>query len=216
MHENQHRPFEFEFDGTVGIIKNATTNSNGSYDTISVREISTGVWYLKPTGVWYQAKIDVPQNYVGNSSDGELEVLSSAMGRHETIPDYDRTQRIRNLIGIAIGISALVFPYVLIAIFSHGFETGTLSTPLQRGFMMSWLVVGQVFGAISGWMGHADSTEGNIFWGFEWSDLVVDRRAFMENFCFPVLPLLAVITPAVGGFVVVGLMIKQFGSCVLV
>lgn len=144
-------------------------------------------------------------------------MLTSAMGRHETIPDYDRNQRIRNLIGIAIGILALVLPYVLIAIFSHGFETGTLSTPLQRGFMMSWLVVGQVFGAISGWMGHADSTTGNIFWSSEWRDLVVaDFRVFVESFCFTVLPLLAVITPAVGGFVVVGLMIKQFGSCVLV
>jgi hypothetical protein len=30
------------------------------------------------------------------------------------------------------------------------------------------------------------------------------------------IAILVVITPAIGGFVVVGLMIKQFGSCVLV
>lgn len=74
MHDDQHGPYEFEFDGTVGIIKNATTNSNGSYDTISVREIfanPTDMGYQNPTAATlrgtaaqYQAKIHVPQNYV--------------------------------------------------------------------------------------------------------------------------------------------------------
>jgi hypothetical protein len=120
-------------------------------------------------------------------------------------------------VAIAIGISALVTPYVLIAIFSNGFEAGTMSTPLQRGFVMSWLVVGQVFGALSALRGHEDSSAGNIFWDIDdWSDIVKNWGNFVLFLFSVLLPLLAGITPALGGFVVVGLMIKQFGSCVVV
>ena len=192
-----------QFDGIVGTIvpENARTDNSGFYDTISARDI------LRKQGKC-QGMVQIPEDYVEDQSDGELEVLVlGSFGRHETTPTFDRTQKIRNLVAIAIGIAALVIPYVLIAIFSHGFETGTESTTLQRGFVMSWLVVGQVFGAISGWLGHSDSTAGNLFYNYQ----LRDREGY-----FSLLLLVAVITPAVGGFVVVGLMIKQFGSCVLV
>jgi hypothetical protein len=192
-----------QFDGIVGTIvpENARTDNSGFYDTISARDI------LRKQGKC-QGMVQIPEDYVEDQSDGELEVLVlGSFGRHETTPTFDRTQKIRNLVAIAIGIAALVIPYVLIAIFSHGFETGTESTTLQRGFVMSWLVVGQVFGAISGWLGHSDSTVGNIFYDYE--------LGTKEGY-FSLLLLVAVIAPAVGGFVVVGLMIKQFGSCVLV
>jgi uncharacterized membrane protein len=87
-------------------------------------------------------------------------------GRHEIIPTHEKTQRIRNYIAIAIGIVAVITPYVLIAILSHGYQTGNLSTPLQRGFVMSWLVVGQVCGAFYGLMGHWDSNNSTAFGAF--------------------------------------------------
>jgi hypothetical protein len=191
------------FDGTVGTIVPANAaNGNGSFhSTISVRHI-TATSDLQQ----YKAKIRMPEGYVGHRSDGKLEVAIPEFGRHETIPTYARTQRIRNLVAIAIGIAALVTPYILIAIFSQGFQTGTLSTPLQRGFVMSWMLVGQVFGALSGWFGREDSTTGNLFYGYLQSKELFGR----------LFPVLAVIIPSVGGFVVVGQMIKQFGSCVLV
>ena len=191
-----------QYDGTVGTIvpKNARTDNSGFYATISARNIQ------RKEGKW-QGMVQIPEDYVEDQSDGELEVLVSTFGRHETTPTFDRTQRIRNGVVIAIGIASLVTPYVLIAIFSHGFETGTESTPLPRYFVLCWLMTGQVVGAIWGSAGHKDSKAGNIF--FE--NKLGTKRGYFSLLC-----LVVVITPAVGGFVVVGLMIKQFGSCVLV
>jgi len=213
MHELQQEQYG-DFDGTVGTIvpQNVNSKDNGFHHLLSVRPIL--VTEVRPG--YRQAYVQIPEGYV-EDSDGPLEVEFSRFGRHETVPTFDRTQRIRNLVALAIGISALVTPYVLIAIFSNGFEAGTMSTPLQRGFVMSWLVVGQVFGALSALRGHDDSSAGNIFCDIDdWSDIVRNWGEFKSFLFFGFLPLLAGITPALGGFVVVGLMIKQFGSCVVV
>jgi hypothetical protein len=81
---------------------------------------------------------------------------------------------------------------------------------------MSWLVVGQVFGALSALWGHKDSSAGAILFSVGGSYIVKSWVSFMSFWFLVLIPLLAVITPALGGFVVVGLMIKQFGSCVVV
>jgi hypothetical protein len=144
--------------------------------------------------------IHLPEDYV-EDSEGNLEVDISVFGRHEIIPTFQKAQRIRNLIGIAIGILALIAPYVLIYVFS-GFQRGTVSTPLQRGFVMSWLLAGQVFGAFMGWGGQENSA--------------VSFHKLNRLTLISIIVCLVIFTPAIGGFVVVGLMIKQFGSCVLV
>lgn len=193
---------KIEFDGTVGtIVPKADTSENGRYDTLLFR----GAHWKR--GCCY-GDVQIPQEYVGNSN-GELRVEYSRWGRHRTIPSFEKSQRIRNYIAIAIGILAIVTPYVLISILSNGFQTGSISTPLQRGFVMSWLVFGQLFGAWFGFMGHDDSTEGSPFSTWDANHINIYGGIL-------ILILLAVVTPAVGGFVVVGLMIKQFGSCVLV
>jgi hypothetical protein len=188
MHELQCGPRKSEFEGTVGTIVPKKAN-DGFHEAIWAREIPAGTHDKE-----YVPKIQVPENYVGRG--GRFEVPTSEIGPHETIPTFDRTQRISNLVAIAIGMSALVIPYVLIAIFSHSFETGTLSTPLQRGFVMSWLVVGQVIGAFWGWLGHDDSTYGNVFSNFHWSEL--QESGGLVAFFFVVAGLLAVITPFLG------------------
>jgi hypothetical protein len=207
MHQMQHGPDKSEFDGTVGTLvpKNVPSDSGFPY-TILAREITSIGDEV------YQAKVQIPKDYIGDS-DGDLQVEVSPFGRHEYIPTFDKIRRLRNLVAIAIGISALVIPYALIAILSNGFEKGTLSTPIQRGFVMSWLVIGQVFGALSGWLGYANSTTGNIFSNFKWSGVRREFSSFLAVFIVVCLPLLLVITPGLGGFVVVGFMIRQFGSC---
>ena len=76
--------------------------------------------------------------------------------------------------------------------------------------------LGQIL-TLSAFRGHYDSSAGNIFCDIDdWSDIVRNWGEFKSFLFFGFLPLLAGITPALGGFVVVGLMIKQFGSCVVV
>ena len=78
---------------------------------------------------------------------------------------------------------------------------------------MAWLVLGQVLGTLAGLYAHKDSTKGNIFYNkvIEYAD-----RGDCLYFTIVWIVLLVAVTPALGGFVVVGLMIKEFGSCVLV
>lgn len=60
--------------------------------------------------------IRIPGGYLGDT-DEALEVQISAFGRHETTPG-EETQMIRNVGATALGILALVIPYVLIAVFT--------------------------------------------------------------------------------------------------
>lgn len=71
-----------------------------------------------------------------------------------------------------------------------GFHAGR-STTAQRGWTMSWLVLGIVYGQ---WNGVIGGQYGDI--------------GAMS------LALLAGIVPAIGGFVVVGQMLKSYGSCI--
>jgi len=177
------------FEGVVGTIVPRSSETNDFYGTLAIR---------------HESSVQIPEGYV-DESDEELRVEASDIGRHETIPNYAKTQKIQNIAAIAIGLAALATPYILISVFSDGFKSGDISTPVERGFVMSWLVVGQVFGALVGLFGYGDSTEGNLF-----------LRAYtIWDYLGPALLVVLVITPAVGGFVVVGLMIKQFGSCVI-
>jgi hypothetical protein len=159
----------------------------------------------------------LPEDYVGNSEDeffGSSEFLRvqfSLFGRHETIPTFAKTQRIRTYIAVGIGVLALITLQTLIAVLSNGYQAGTLTTPVQRGFVVSWFVVGQVLGLVFGLAGYEDSVGATVFGAFEEIEDISAAGVFVFIvFC------LAAITPAVGGFVVVGQMIQQFGSCILI
>jgi hypothetical protein len=82
-----------------------------------------------------------------------------------------------------------------------GFQPGN-STQTERGFTMSWLVIGMIYG---------------MYFGFVPVPRLSRRQGFdsegpVELFAF--ISILAV--PAVGGMVVVGRMIRDFGVCTLV
>lgn len=81
-----------------------------------------------------------------------------------------------------------------------GFHHGK-STSMQRGWTMSWLVVGIVSGIMAGqYYGRAAREEYNVE-GNYW------RLVFV--FCIAWIP-------ALGGLVIVGMMLKEYGSCILV
>jgi len=206
-----------KFDGVVGTIVPDEPSDHGFYYQLQFRQLNP-----HEADAWIQ----IPDGYVAKGT-GDLEVEVSRVGRHETIPDYAETQKVRNRVAIGIGVVALVTPYILIAIFTNGFKTGSISTPVQRGFVISWLVVGQVFGAFSGFLGHQDSTRGNVLYNkVNTKEYVIVSSSNpagtpMDNVSWLYITivwmiLLAAITPGLGGFIVVGLMIKQFGSCVLI
>jgi hypothetical protein len=189
------------FDGTIGTVapKSSISSDGGVYTTVRIRTP------IVPSCSPGRCDIQIPDEYV-EDSEGRLEVEISAFGRHEIIAGFQKQQKIRNAIGVAIGTVALITPYVLIAIFS-GFHAGSLSTPLQRGFVMLWLVGGQVFGALVGLSGQGHGTKNAMPIVRSWPWYMRVSSVVLH---------LAFVTPAVGGFVVVGLMIKQFGSCELV
>ena len=176
-------PSETQFDGIIGtVVPRKAPSDSGYYDSIPAR-LPDSVMEAS-----MNASIQVPTAYLG-ASEEPFEVEISVFGRHETIPTFQKSQQIRNVMAIGIGILALVLPYILIGIFT-GFQKGAISTPLQRGFVRSWLVVGQVCGAYVGLLGHEDGTE-----GFDPTDL--NPAEFIGTILF----ILLLFSPAVGGFV---------------
>lgn len=85
------------------------------------------------------------------------------------------------------------------------FQVGSSSSS-QRGWMLSWLVVGS---ACSLWMAFiAKSTKGMTYY---WRPLSLRDKAVAVAFlCITTLPLWV---PAIGGMVTVGLMIQEYGIC---
>jgi len=104
---------------------------------------------------------------------------------------------------IASPILALVLPHLLI-VFLTGFKKRE-STAVERGFMMSWLVMSQVCGEYSI---KIISTHPTFFIAFP----QMSRRAVL--LLFLVVPVL--LASPIGGFVVVAKMLREFGSCSLI
>jgi hypothetical protein len=86
-----------------------------------------------------------------------------------------------------------VIPYVVIGGLTRFHKGG--STNAQRAWAMTWLVFDTLFGY---WLG---------FPLIEW----LNSDIFQEVFAF--VGLLVLVTPALGGFILVGQMIKHYGNC---
>ena len=93
-----------------------------------------------------------------------------------------------------INLILMILPYVFIFLLT-GFRKGD-STEAQRGWMMSWLVFNQVFSLC----------------GFLFSINHIDIGGPMQAaLCIMIILLYSI--PAIGGFVVVGRMLLEFGTC---
>lgn len=90
------------------------------------------------------------------------------------------------------------------------FQTGTQSTAMQRGFIMSWAVLGNLFGVLSGVI---------YCWAFLLvAELHKDRRLILWPwvlflFVGCVFSVLVTFVPSLGGMVIVGQMISEYGDC---
>ncbi|KDQ51954.1 hypothetical protein JAAARDRAFT_40575 [Jaapia argillacea MUCL 33604] len=127
------------------------------------------------------------------------------------VDDLSNTRRWTILGSLLLAILAsLVVPYIVIFIFS-GFKPGK-STFAQRAWMMAWTSSSQLslvsFGIITMAFPHFSLST--------WREAVYssdDDRTFVLGLVIPSLFLLPI--PAIGGFITVGQMLKEFGTCSL-
>ncbi|KDQ51985.1 hypothetical protein JAAARDRAFT_492659 [Jaapia argillacea MUCL 33604] len=119
----------------------------------------------------------------------------------------------RSLMGVLLitVLALFILPYIVIFAFS-GFEVGR-STVAQRAWMMSWASSGQLsllsFGLVTLYFPHFSPTA--------WKEAITTNsylgRAALLSLILPSVFLLPI--PAIGGFITVGKMLKEFGTCSL-
>jgi hypothetical protein len=151
---------------------------------------------------------------LGNCVDGEGEALKITVPSGE-YPSRQPTkmERFWNVMFYVLWVLVIVAPYVIIAGLTK-FNPGK-STASQRGWMMSWLVVGQFAGGLRAAFLSTDSFESKRW---ETSFVRVFRRGSTGKkvrrigmiFLFVLFA-----PPAFGGFVTVGVMLKEFGTCIV-
>jgi hypothetical protein len=101
----------------------------------------------------------------------------------------------RRIYAVAIGVIALVSPYVIIGAWTRFREES--STSIQRGFTMAWLVYGQILGFLVGSNATCQGDEGCPAIGST------------------VILVIIFGVPAIGGLIVVGQMVHASGSCMV-
>ena len=125
------------------------------------------------------------------SEEGATTITVPSLGRCVT---YEfRSERWSTIFGWTLLVMTVLGPYIIIAALTK--FKAQKSTSVQRGFMMSWLVVGQVGGFICGAVMFDDQT-----WRQRCRTFIISTITFGA--------------PSIGGFVVAALMMKEFGYCV--
>ena len=118
----------------------------------------------------------------------------SALTNQEKVPKREDISGTIFLVFLSIFFILIILPYVFIFLLT-GFRKGD-STKAQRGWMVSWLVFDQIF------------TSNGL--AFSISHIDISEPTQAAKF---VLGILVFCAPAIGGFVVVGRMILEFGTC---
>ncbi|KDQ51988.1 hypothetical protein JAAARDRAFT_40601 [Jaapia argillacea MUCL 33604] len=152
------------------------------------------------------------------SGEVGLSFVVSSCGNQDHIPDGGHVDELSStrsaaiLVGLLVAVLAsLILPYIVILVFSR-FEVGS-STFAQRAWMMSWASSSQLsllsFGLVAAVFPHfsLSTFKETIF------NYTGGRQVFMLVLFLPSLFLLPI--PAIGGFVTVGQMLKEFGTCSL-
>jgi len=104
----------------------------------------------------------------------------------ESKKDFARSRAYRDYWARSLALFFALIPLIIVGCLSR--FAARSSTPLQRGFTMSWLVVGTTGG-----------------WG--------ELYNILDNILLNIVPMLSAIVPALGGMVVVGMMLHDFGVC---
>lgn len=133
------------------------------------------------------------------------------------VPDIGRHQRnkpsksliYQQYLSVSLALLALITPYAVIAGLTR--FRPRQSTLIQRGFTVAWLAVGQVYGyalanvhLIRNIVNH---NAPHLYAG--------EVRQILFFLKLHALVLISIGAPAIGGFVVVGQMLKEAGSCEL-
>jgi hypothetical protein len=111
-----------------------------------------------------------------------------------TVADLRNTLDFRSFKDLAMSLCLGFTPFVIVGALSK-FQSRQ-STSMERGFTISWIVVSVLFGPI---------------YKFFYQILDPDQRM-----AFAIVFAIVFGTPAIGGMVVVGKMIKDFGACSLI
>lgn len=133
---------------------------------------------------------------------GDLSKLNASLAR----PSGARSVLVKLLVTIGC-VLCLVTPYIIIQVLT-GFHAGH-STASQRGWLMSWLVIGQFHGAAFVPGGPYSDVRSN-------GNMPRDR---IGSYCYHFFGLLFILilgTAAIGGFVVVGQMIANDQICTII
>ena len=123
-------------------------------------------------------------------------VTVPAAGQYVFKPHAASVTHRENLAGV-VGMVAVLAPWAIIGGLTM-FERGD-STAVQRGWVLSWLVCGEVFGVCLGYL-------------FSYGEYLLPRQWKVRD---KVLLVVICAVPVVGGAVVVGQMLWGFGSCVV-
>ena len=122
---------------------------------------------------------------------GQITITVSSLGRY--VVNETRSERLSNILAWILLALTVVVPYALIAALTK--FRAQRSTTIERGFMMSWLVVGQVGGFLCG-------------------AVMFDDQSWRQRGRTFIISLILFGAPSIGGFVMVVIMMKQFGYCV--
>jgi len=138
-------------------------------------------------GFGYQDK----ETFEYNEHGGATTIIVPSLG--PSVANESRSQRWSTNLAWTLMALTVVAPYVIIAALTK-FQAQN-STASQRGFMMSWLVVGQVGGFICG-------------------AVMSDDQSWRQRGRTFVICCIIFGAPSIGGFVIVVQMMRQFGYCV--
>jgi len=192
-----------KFDGVVGKI--IVPEDRGQSHDLPITTVSAepeGHYGRTPSIEGFEDKLATGVE-IGFWDPGDLEgdiknnptVTIPAAGQYVFKPQTASTTHRENLAGV-IGMVAVLAPWAIIGGLTM-FRRGN-STAAQRGWILGWLVCGEVFGVFLGY----------VFW---YGEYLLPRQWEVRD---KVLLLMVCAVPVVGGFVVVGQMLRGFDLCI--
>jgi hypothetical protein len=180
------------FDGTIGKVPGQKLNEQGIYSPYPVGPNTVQFTRVVNNNVCYKLLTGSPTTDTVYMLPG-IEIPPTGRYRKRTSKAWDG---FLSFVEFMLYLLVLAAPYAIIGGLTR-FKVGN-STTSERGWTMSWLVIGQIAGAVTA------------------LGMKADKGKFgsrMGNFLGAVIVFGA---PTIGGMVMVGKMIKEFGACVLV
>jgi len=145
--------------------------------------------------------IPPPDGSYDTRDDPRAKILVQPVGQSYVFSraSHKRSKKFRQWAVVVIMVFSLVVPYAVIGGISK-FRPGR-SEKAQKLFMAGWLVVGQIIGALN-LVGQTTKARRKLAW-WSWLETIVMGFVVVGGFAF-----------AVGGFIEVGRMLREFGYCI--